>query len=739
MRAPQTSSSFPSLLGATALLLATEAASSQTLMLEEIMVTAQKREQDLQEIPAALVAFSGSSIEEAGWRNVGQVQDAVPSLEIGGESKMRPFVSIRGVGTRKFDIGTDGSVGLFIDEIYNSRFTSIMGTLLDVERIEVLKGPQGTLYGRNTIGGAINIISRQPSDELEGRLSARVGNYDLWEIGGTVSGPLAGDSLLARLSASTSEQDGVYDDTVSGENGNEKRSSARLSLVFRPNDDWDLNFIGDYSSNESDAVLTDVQPGEVFGVLLISPADPRVPAVVADGQKDRYSNAFGRPGYYDQEMTQLSFKAKHQGEAFDFLSITSYTDEEYSEARDFDGTVLGGWDFFVDQESDQFSQEFRFSSVGGGFGTLDDRLNWVFGLYYFEDDAQRSDAVETTPDSVLYFPPLGGAPDVTSFFVDLDTTSYAAYGQATYAITENLNLTVGLRYSDDEKDFIYTALTDTPVPPVAASFQVEDTLSYDSTDPRVTLDYHINENSMIWATYSTGYKSGGVQIAVGTPEAALKSFDPEELTNYEIGFKSELWDRRLQLNASAFMYEYKDQQMQSIVLINGAPVALTENAAKSDMNGIEIDMLALLTESLTLDLKYAWLDAEFDSFVAADGDYSGNKMPAAPEHAASIALTHVTALDSWGELTLNVRYAWKDDQYFNFRNNELSFQESYGIVNLGAWWDLPDEKTRIRVYCDNCGDEEYMHTFTAFPDPFGGGRRTWAYGRQYGMELSYNF
>ncbi len=712
---------------------------AQDRVLEEVLVTAQKRTESLQDIPAAIDAFGAAAIEEAGWQDINRVQEAVPALVIGGESKVRTYVSIRGVGTRKFDIGSDGSVGLFIDEIYNARFSSILSGIMDLERIEVLKGPQGTLYGRNTIGGAINLITRRPTNETEGAVKLNVGNYDFYDVSGIVSGSLVDDKVLGRLSGSVSDMEGRYTDTASGNDNNNDTKNLRGSLIFMPTDQWDLTLIADYSDFESKASLMDVAPGDPFGVVLVSPFDPRVPEVVAEGQEDRYSNAYSIPGFVEREGTQLAFKAKHSSDSLEFLSITSYNEEDYTEARDFDGTSLDPWVHRVEQESKQWSQEFRLSSVSGGWGTMNDRLTWVGGVYYFYDDAQRTDAFDGTSDSILFPPWLDVEVATDSFHLDIETNSYAIYGQATYSLTEDLNLTLGLRYTKDEKDFESSASTPSPLPPVAESYAVSDTIEFDSTDPKISLDYHFTDHVMAYAIYSTGYKNGGVQFVVGSTEDALDSYDKEELTNIEVGIKSRLWDQRLQLNASLFNYDYTDQQVQAISLVNGAPIATTQNAAESDMNGAEVEVLALLTDSLTLDFKYAWLDAKFEEFISDDGDYSGNNMPAAPEHAVSASLSHRTEFDNGGALTLSALYSWKDAHYFNFANTELALQEAYEVINVGAWWDLPDGRTRIRAYCDNCADEEYMLNVTAFPDLFGGGLRSWDYGRRYGVEVTYNF
>lgn len=720
--------------------LGTAAAAETNLMLEEVVVTAQKRQENLQDVPASINAFSGDFVEQAGWIDISKMQESIPSLVTGGESKSRPYIAIRGIGTRKFDIGADGSVGLFVDEIYNARFSSTLSSLMDVERIEVLKGPQGTLYGRNTIGGAINVFTRKPTNEFEAKVKASAGNYDSKQFGASVSGAIVEDVLLGRISGSYSDTGGLIEDTVSGEDNNHETTTLRGSLIYNIGENWELTGSADYSDVESDAVLTDVEPGEVFGVVLVSPADPRVPAVVAEGAEDRYSNEFSEVGFVDREASQYSFKAKHSGDVIDFLSITSYSDEDYSELRDFDGTRLESWFATIDQKSSQLSQEFRFSSVDGGFATFDDRLTWVVGAFYFEDDAERLDGQFNTSDSILVPPSLGLELGYTNFYTELETTSYALYSQATYALTDALNLTLGLRYSNDTKDFQYSALTNTPLPPVTQSFTVADEIEFSSTDPKLSLDYHFSDEVMAYATYSEGYKSGGVQFAVGTPEGALDSFDEERLTSVEVGLKSRLFDDRVQFNMAAYQYDYIDQQLQSIVNDgSGAPTAKTNNVGESDMKGIELEVIALLTESLTLDFKYAWLDATFEEFETDQGSFTGNDMPAAPENAATVSLNYNADIGDLGQLTFNAGYSWKDDQYFNFENSDLALQESYGVTNLAAWWDSPDASTRVRIFCDNCSDDEHMLNFTTFPDPFGGGRRTWDYGRKYGAEITYNF
>jgi iron complex outermembrane recepter protein len=726
---------------------------SGSFALEEVIVTAQKRAESLQEVPSSISAFGAEDIENAGWGDIDQLQHAMPSISVGGESAARPYVYIRGIGTSKFDIGTDGSIGVFVDEIYNARFSNTMTGIMDLERVEVLKGPQGTLYGRNTIGGAINMITKKPANEFEGKLKAGLGNDGYYMASGSVSGALVEDKLMGRISLASSDVDGVVEDTVSGKDNNNRNKSARMSLLATPSDQLEFTLTADISAVDSDAQLG--EPLEAAnGITAVAPFIPTTErnALVAASQSDRYSNAYSDPGFLDRDSNLLAFKAKWFGEDFEFTSITSRTDEKYKEARDLDGTILDIWMHNIEQESTQYSQEFRFSSVDSGAFTFDDKLQWVAGIYYFTDDASRSDIQSFGRDSVLgttfAFTATGGALDYTSLaysntggLVDLETESYAVYGQATYAITPDLGLTLGLRYTDDEKKFTYTGETNTPGwGPMLADFQVGDTLNYSSTDPRVTLDYQITDDIMVYATYASGFKSGGVQFQVSTPEAALQSFDEEQLQMAEIGMKSMLWNQRLQINAAIYRYKYEDQQVQSIISLNGQPTGITQNAGKSTMDGLEIDVVALLAENLTVNFSYTFQDAVFDEFDSIDGDRSGNDMAYAPDHAATLGFNYLVDLDSNGELSFQGNYSWKDDYYFDFDNTETASQDAFGVVNLAAWWDLPDGKTRLRAFCNNCGDKEYINNVSGYPDVIGGGgMQYWASPRRYGVEVTYNF
>jgi len=707
-------------------------------MLEEIIVTAQKRSESLQDVPASIAAFSGDMIDQLGWSDLDQLQESVPSLNIGGSGKSRPVVFIRGVGTRKFDIGADGSVGIFVDEVYNARFSSTLSGMMDIERIEVLKGPQGTLYGRNTIGGAISIITRKPSNKPRVKIKLLAGNESQYQYGLNASGPVVKDNLYGLISVMDSDIDGVFTDTVSGKTNNHRNSAYRAALLTDAIDNWELGLTFDHSKTSSDASLAEPLYGKNFPIVLVSPADPRIPEIVAEGSKSHTANAYSDPGFVDRDSSQLALKVQYFGDAYELTSITSFNQEELQELVDFDATPLNVAPQEVDQESSQASQEIRFNSVHNGFGTLENQLKWVVGLYYFQDEAERLDGSPYGNDSFLYPRGFNGVLS-TEYLVEIETDSYALFGQSTYTLSEHANLTFGLRYTLDQKDYSYLATSNNNLPPVIEGFLVDDNLEFESLDPKISFDYHLSDLVMAYASFSRGFKSGGVQFANGDPKLAAQSFDEEQLDSYEIGMRGRYLEQTLQINSSLYYYDYTDQQMQGFVNVNGFPNALTENAGRSRMTGLEIETLALLSESLTLDVKYTWQDAKFDEFDAFSGDYSGNHMPFAPKHSATANLMYQKTIEQGGKIGLQVGLAYKDDFYFDYLNTEKSLQKAYSLLNLSAWWESDDGSLRLRAFCQNCTDKSYRTNAVSFSEPFDGGRNVWDYGRRYGIELTHNF
>jgi iron complex outermembrane recepter protein len=277
------------------------------------------------------------------------------------------------------------------------------------------------------------------------------------------------------------------------------------------------------------------------------------------------------------------------------------------------------------------------------------------------------------------------------------------------------------------------------LPSVIADFTVEDKLRFTSTDPRVTLDYAIDEDILVYATYAEGFKSGGIQYANGDPTLASQSFDPERLTSYEVGIKSRFLEDRVQLNASTFFYEYEDQQILNVINVNGVPTGFTENAGSSELKGLDLEIQAALTPQLTGSLNYSFLESEFTEFDSISGaDLTGNELPRTPRNSIKAGLSYVNDLDSLGELVLDLHYAWTDEYYFDESNVDYASQESVGIWDVSATLDLLDDDISVRMFCSNCTDEITFTNFTVFSDGSGGNAKT-SYGRRIGLEVKKTF
>ncbi|MDA9625393.1 TonB-dependent receptor, partial [Luminiphilus sp.] len=719
-------------------LLVTQGIYAQTPALEEVIVKAEKREQNLQDIPASISAFSAAQIELAGWDDISQLETSVPSVSVGGDGDSRPFIFIRGVGSRKFDIGSEGSVGVFVDEIYNARFSSSLSGIVDIERIEVLKGPQGTLYGRNTIGGAVSLYTVKATEEFEARIKVAAGNEGYWRVGGYVSGAIS-DNWVGRLSASKRSDDGNMTEVLSGKNDGQDADAVRVNLIGQLTDRTSLEFTAQKTRLDQEARLAQangeigplglyqlghavplpVLPPPIIGSILSEIRAGTVANILREAALDPRNVKMDRPGFSELESDLVSLKIEHESDNFLFTSITSRTSDEIHEQTDFESTTRDAIWTDVRQDSKQLSQEFRLTSVDGGMFTLDNRLTWVVGLYYFNDEGYRKDdysvGVQGNIPPQYYRAVPGLAYSQARQDVTLDNTSIALYGQATYALTDRLNLTLGIRRSDDEKDFTTQMITNTPgYPFVAAPFILPQTLKFDSTDPKVSLDYAITDNSMAYITYSSGYKSGGVTFATWAEAGNVGGFEEEHLDSLEIGYKARLMNNRMQLNLAAYQYDYTDQQVQSIVVVNGAPQGLTDNAAESDMKGVELEMSYLLTDALKVDVNYFYQDAVFENYA----DKTGNPMQFAPENAYTVALSY--APDLGNNLRMRAEYSHKDEFQFDAGNRDISLEPEHDVVNLTASMDLGDSVS-LRLFCNNCSDELIRTQVTTFATSQGGG------------------
>ena len=524
--------------------------------LEEIVVTAQKREENLQSVPLSIAAYTSEQLEKSIIQDIYDVGIQTPGMIVNKEIVGKIY--IRGIGAENLTIGGDPGVALHADGAYIARTSAAIFDLYDVERVEVLRGPQGTLYGRNATGGTVNIISKAPTEEFEGNVLLEVGDYDYTRVGAVISGPLADGKVLARAAVVKSDRDGFTPNLFTGEDlFDEDLLMGRLRLRFLPNDDVTIDLIADFSQDDgSPAPFKQLEFSELFEGMLGANDPPGLRAVSQESPVTEMQDQFGITAIVNWDTGNSTF-----------TSVTSYRDTEFEAVFDGDAVDITFQNFSDHDDTQQFSQEFRLSSDAG------DSWNWIVGAFYFNDDG----------DTEIFIPIPGFGFDILHQ-ATMSTDAYAVFGQATYNVSDRLALTAGLRYNSEDKEA--TQLSEfiglfPPFPPAA--------LQTDSNEvtPKFGIEYDINDEVMWYATATRGFKSGGFTFNGIQPD-----FKPEFVWAYETGFKSTLAEGSVILNGSAFYYDYTDLQVSK--LENNAGVIT--NAADATIYGAEIELLAQATE-----------------------------------------------------------------------------------------------------------------------------------------------
>ena len=693
--------------------------------LEEVVVTAQKRAQSAQDVPISITAMSSDFIEDRGIASATDLEKFTPGLRIPQQDASKTFIRIRGVGSRKFDIGAAGSVGVFTDEVYMPRFSGADIGFLDIERIEVLKGPQGTLFGRNTAAGAISSWTRKPSHETEGFVEAGVGNEDSYLVRGAVSGSVT-DAVAMRLSLGQEERGGFQTNTLSGNSDDSTNTSARLQAMIDASDTLTVQAFVQFNNRQQDALLQKnialgTEDGQIFPLFL-------APGVQAFDNGDFRDYPITDDGDFDYDTWVSYLRLEKEFEHFQLVSLTSYLDGDGTTVNDFDSADVNVGVSAFEEDYDTFSQEFRF--VGE---------QWLAGVYYYLDDAYSDYKFSWFEDSLPAF--LWGGNIFDNAPLDMETTSWAFFGEYRIDFTERLTLTLGGRYSEDEIDFTRQGITSAPgMIPTPQNYTYSDNEDWDSFDPKVSLTFHATDDLMAYFTYSEGYKAGGTQFTAPNLEVASQLFDPEELDAYELGVKSELLDRTLRLNAALFYYDYQDLQVQRVdtTVTGGLPVAFTSNAAESEITGFEFDLLWAPLEELNVRFAYSYLDTEYNDFIAPGGeDFSGNPLPVSPENTVMGSLDYTTEVSGGWSLNAGTDWVWIDE--FNFDVTDDDPYTKGGDYTLGSVrlaLISPEENWRITAYADNVTDEEEYANMTRRSEEVIAAALD---GRRYGVRVQYNF
>ena len=674
---------------------------NQVLKLKNIIVTGTKEgEVDLQQVPSAISAFSAEDIESAGIENIEDLPLLTPGLNLSRNGQSTRLY-IRGIGSNLDFIGSDPSVTVHVDGVYQSRTTGILNDFLDVERVEVLRGPQGTLYGRNSAGGTINVVSKLPEAKTEAKVFAEAGSYNFLRTGASLSGAIVDESVLGRIAVMKTEHDPYVKNTnPNGIDGllDDDSLNTRGTLRFLLDEQSEFILRADYSDIDRNpgaykpTLLTTSggTPSQAGSVVL--PADPWAMNVTDVGPFAKIRN-WGASAEYTRALSpELSL-----------VSLTAYRDLHSDLMEDTDGSNLGLIATRYDERQDQISEELRLQYKGN-------RLDWVAGIYYLLENQEADTNIN----------------GVVKFDVESETQAYAVFGQGVYALTPALNATLGLRYSDETKD--YKNVHTHPNP--ANEFSLDQSESWQDWSPKVGVDYTDASGAMVYASVSRGFKSGGFNMTSGVPE-----FDPEYVWSYEVGSKFETLENKLRTHVSVFYYDYSDLQVQDFVQVG---VLSVSNAAEATVQGFEIENQWMPSYDLLFELDYAFLDTEYDKYNSPAGNASGDDLIASPRHKINLATQFFHDLKT-GTLSYRLEYTWQDDQFFTAPNQHVSKQNAYALVNMRIAYQTLDEKSQLQFYAENLTNKAYSTSSREFPSASVGVTKDINPPRTVGVKYSYHF
>jgi iron complex outermembrane receptor protein len=740
----------------------------------DIVVTAQRREQSLQDVPIAVSAFNERFLQQRNITSLEQLGNIAPNVKIerGASNTTVAQITIRGATTINPSLTWEPTVGVYLDGVYLGKAQGGFFDVADIARVEVLRGPQGTLYGRNTLAGAINIITQKPTGEFGGKAQVSYGNYDFRQFRGTVDLPSFG-AFSVKLSGQITKRDGFYKVVPNplpgvplagqsrvGELDNQNSRSFMAQVRFRPTDTLTFDYAFDYSKVNQRPGYS--QPYSVYPGGIFDPASPAYPFAGAVFPYDRYVNkdrqrkasidadVFERPRVYGHSLTG----ALNLGDIGELKSITAYRNVKFDDRLDLDGSPLPLAESARNSDYHFFSQELQISGKTG-------RLNYVVGLFYSADNAK-------TLNPQTFF---AGASQYDSRYSG-KTKSFAAFGQLDYRLTDTLTLTGGLRLTKERKtisrlygdlvnpgnSFAYN-LDDVPGPDVPAGFlsagQIFTTprAKYSNVTPTLVVSYNPVSELNLYAKFAKGFKSGGFNGESSDPGELASPYRPEKLDSYEIGLKSRLFDNHLTLNLAAFWNESKDLQL-SVFTGQGAVSSVVLNAGKARIRGLEVEAVARPVDSLTVTGSFAYLDPKYKSFIDGGQDVANNRaFSHAPHYQANGSVDwRVFQLDSGTRLNLIADVAYTA-RYFIFPfalRAPVGSQTAYNtqapartVVDLRAVIseiDMGGAKWSLTAFGRNVFDVKKELTYIDFGPSFGGlTTANYIAPRTYGLTLGTSF
>jgi len=739
--------------------------------IDTVVVTAQKREQDVQDVSVAVTAFTGEALRQLGYEEGLEVYQQVPNMNffaIFGEASS-PSISMRGVSLVNFSDSWESPVSIYVDEIYRGNPAGSAIQLFDLERVEVLRGPQGTLFGRNATGGLVQYVTAAPTEEFQAYGSVQVGSYSQRIFEGAVSGGLA-NGVRGRLALKVNQDDGWQ--VNNGDPVNDYGVAVNTSKKLNETNNYGFRGKLEFDIGEASELLLDVHGSSAdqqsvgfahMGYLDFNPdgtvSDQRC-SVARIHRGECTSNTFNTTGIIqsggdfnpedvsssigdaDGIKTEIDTFGTYARLIVDFdrftlTSITAYESLEKLLQDDGDGVSAGPnldpdgntFDVFFDEEytvdAEQITQELRLNGNTN-------RTQWVAGLYLYDD---VRDMTTQNPAGEEF----DAAADIGfAHFEDvsLDTQSWAVFGQMEYDLSNALTLVTGLRYTDEKRDFDY--MRDPTY--YGESLTVKDSLSEDALTGRLGLDYRPDANTLIYGSLSTGHRSGGYSASYNNKPEAFEPVTKEEVTNLEVGWKKVFANNRARLNAAAFVYELEDFQTQLFENVSTGQVIL--NAGDVTGKGLEAELNYRLTDNFEVIGGLGLLDTELDSdrtsIVAGDVlSLDGNELPSAPALSYNLLARYYRPLNDGSEIAFQLDYSWQDDHYLQVENDPFSRHPDYGIGNAKVTWHSANRHWTVSGFVKNLADEEYFTYQNTLGDDWG--YAVWGKPRTWGLQVSWSY
>lgn len=670
--------------------------------LAEIVVTAQKREQSLQAVGTSITAFDGAALQKLGITDVTSIANQTPGMQFNQYGATITVYNLRGVSQNDFSDHQEAPIAVYSDDAYVASMGALAGSLYDVQRVEVLRGPQGTLFGRNATGGLIHYISEKPKFDSDGYLQASVGNFGLFQTEGAVNTALS-DTLAARGSFSTSYHDGYVKNLIGPSINNEKQYAGRLQFLWKPSEQGEvllkihaLTNDNETAGNYSWAASHPTADGRGAFISPTSTANcPNLTGNCTPGSdvggyrnpsNDPFTQSEDRRGIFNRTVFGSTLHATWQFTGFTLTSVTDYLhlQKRYGEDSDISPNPIFNYDTL--QHYQQFSEELRLNGQAGA-------LKWITGLYFLDYHTRNDEAVDINPA-------FGGFSDAN---FRLTTQSYSGFGQVEYDFDSHFTGIAGLRYTSDEKQFDYV-YTNAPQTPVVYNPSTDPTSkhTYSNETGRLELDYKFDSSSMVYASVNRGAKGGGWSApSSGVINPAALPYQQETLTSYELGEKVTFWENRARINGAVFYYDYKNYQ--GFFLQGLTQVVQNVDAT---VKGGELEIALAPTRGMNLELGISRLETVAKNVPLPAGGFTTTELPQAPHWSINAVARYEWPIRT-GTLAASVDAKWNDSEYLELLNAPVDLQPSYIVGNARVTYAHESGHWDVSAWVKNLADKDY--------------------------------